>query len=119
MGLEDLPAPEVESYRCGRVVIDGQAHNKDSIILPDWVTGGWRRKGRHALHPDDLEAVFEAAPEVLVVGQGVCGWMQVTQETRQTLQAAGIKLVTLPIQKTVDVCNAMHEGRAVASLRFI
>ena len=97
-----MPAPEIESYRCGRVVIDGQAHNKDSIILPDRVVGGGWRKERHTLHPDDLGVVFEAAPEVCIVGQGAYSRMQVTKETRQALQAAGIELVALPAQKAVE-----------------
>ena len=110
-----MPAPEIESCRCGRVVIDGQVHNKDSIILPDRVVGGWWCKEGHALHPDNLEVVFEAAPEVCVVGQGAYSRMQVTKETRQALQAAGIELVVLPAQKAVETYNAMHEGRAVTS----
>jgi len=34
---------------------------------------------------------FEAAPEVLVAGQGAYGWMQVIGEARQALQAANTK----------------------------
>ena len=80
-----MPAPEIEDYRCGRVVIDGQVHSKDSIILPDRVVGGWWCKEGHALHPDNLDVVFEAAPEVCVVGQGASGRIQVPHETRQVV----------------------------------
>jgi len=110
-----MPAPQIESYRFGRIVVDGQTHHKDVIILPDRVIGGWWRKEGHALHPDDLEAVFEAAPEVLVVGQGASGLMWVAQETRQALQAAGIKLVALPTKEPVEMYNATREERAVAA----
>lgn len=34
-----MPAPEVESYCFGRIVIDGQVHNKDVIILLNRVAG--------------------------------------------------------------------------------
>ena len=85
-----MPAPEIESCHCRRVAIDEQVHNKDSIILPDRVVGGWWCKEGHALHPDNLEVVFEATPEVRVVGQEASGQMQVTGETRQALQAVGI-----------------------------
>jgi hypothetical protein len=96
-------------------VIDGQVHNKDVIILPDRVIGGWWRKEGHALHPDDLEAVFEAVPQVLVVGQGASSRIQVTQETRPAVQAAGIELVALPTQKAVETYNAMRGERAIAA----
>lgn len=84
--------------------------------MPDRVVERWWRKEGHALHPDDLEVVFEAAPEVCVVGQGASSRMQVTQEeTRQSLQAAGTELVAWPTQKAVETYNAMRERRAVAA----
>jgi len=110
-----MSAPQIESYRFGRIVIDGQVHGKDVILLPDRVIGEWWRQEGHRLHPQDLEAVFEALPDVLVVGQGTLSRMQVTQETEQALLAAGIELVALPTQEAVEVYNATHEERAVAA----
>jgi hypothetical protein len=110
-----MPAPKIESYDFGHIIIDGQTYYKDVIILPDRVIGGWWRKEGHALHPEDLEAVFEAAPEVLVVGQGASGLMRATEETAQVLQTAGIELVVLPTRKAVETYNAMREERAVAA----
>ncbi|MDY6875909.1 MAG: hypothetical protein SWK90_06880 [Chloroflexota bacterium] len=37
MGVDDLPTPEIKAYRCGHIVIGGQAHGKDAIILPERV----------------------------------------------------------------------------------
>ena len=110
-----MPAPQIESYRFGRIVIDGQAHGKDVIILPDRVVGGWWRKEGHGLHAADLEAVFEAAPEILVVGQGTLSRMQVTEEAAQALMATGIELIALPTKEAVETYNAMREERAVAA----
>jgi hypothetical protein len=109
-----LPA-KIESYQFGRIVIDGQAHYKDIIILPDRVLTGWWRKEGHALHPQDLEAVFEAAPEVLVVGQGASGLMRVADETKRALQDAGIELIALPTGKAVETFNHLRNKRAVAA----
>lgn len=110
-----MTAPRIESYRFGHIVIDGQAHSRDVIILPDRVIGGWWRQEGHALHPGDLQAVFQAAPQALVVGQGANGMMRVTQETRRALHAAGIELV---VQATGEACqtyNAMRQERPVAA----
>jgi hypothetical protein len=106
---------KIDSYRFGQVVIDGTPHHKDVIILPDRVIGGWWRKEGHALHPEDLEAVFEATPEVLVVGQGAYGRMQVTDETERALQDAGIKLIALPSGEAVETYNRLRGERAVAA----
>jgi hypothetical protein len=106
---------KIDAYRFGQIVIDGQVHHKDVIILPDRVIGGWWRKEGHNLHPGDLEAVFEAAPEVLVVGQGVSGMMHITQETEQALQNAGIELVALPTGQAVETYNRLRDERIVAA----
>jgi len=107
--------PQIESYRSGHIVIDGQAHTLDVIILPDRVVGGWWRQEGHRLHPGDLGPVFEAAPELLVVGQGTFSRMRVTAETRQALQAADIELVALPTEEAVETYNRLRQERAVAA----
>ena len=33
-------APKIESYRFGHIVIDGETHTNDVIILPERVIGG-------------------------------------------------------------------------------
>jgi hypothetical protein len=109
-----VPA-KIESYQFGRIVIDGQAHYKDVIILPNRVVAGWWRKEGHTLHPQDLEAVFEAAPEVLVVGQGASGLMRVAPETEQALRDAGIELIALPTKQAVETYNRLRGERAVAA----
>jgi hypothetical protein len=59
--------------------------------------------------------VFEAAPEVLVVGQGATGIMRATEEARQALQAAGIELVASSTQEAIEVYNRLCEKRTVAA----
>lgn len=106
---------KIDSYRFGQIVIDGKVHHSDVIILPDRVIGGWWRKKGHALHPGDLETVFEAAPEALVVGQGDSGLMRVTEETERALQDAGIELIALPTGKAIETYNRLRDERATAA----
>ncbi len=110
-----MTAPRIETFRFGHIVIDGQAHNKDVIILPDLVIGGWWRQEGHALHPDDLQAVLQAAPQTLVVGQGTDGLMRVTTETRQALRAASIELVAQPTDQACQTYNRIRKEQTVAA----
>lgn len=110
-----MSAPQIEDYRFGRIVIDGQAHTQDVIILPDRVLGGWWRREGHALHPGDLEAVLDARPEVLVVGEGADGRLQVTPETRRALRAAGIELIAQPTGEACGTYNELRARRPVAA----
>lgn len=107
--------PRIETFRFGHIVIDGQSHSRDVIVLSDGVIGGWWRKEGHTLHTEDLEVVFEASPEVLVVGQGTFSHMRVTGETRQALQAAGIELHALPTENACQTYNSLREQRTVAA----
>ena len=110
-----MSVPEIESYRFGHLVVDGQVHQRDLIILPGRVLGGWWRKQGHVLHTEDLEAVFEASPDLLVVGQGASGLMEVAPETAQALEAAGIELVAQHTEKACQTYNRLREQSPVAA----
>ncbi len=75
----------LENYTFGRVTIGGQTYAADLIVLPDHIVSDWWRERGHSLSVSDLAAVFEAAPEVLVVGTGARGMMDVPQATRDAL----------------------------------
>ncbi len=109
-----MSAPKIESYRFGQMVVDGEKHSKDLILLPEQIIGNWWRKQGHRLSPDDLEAVFAAAPEVLVVGTGAHGVMKVPPETRQAIEAQGIDLYTAPTGEAWQTYNELQDQRQAA-----
>ena len=88
-----MTVPQVEEYSFGRMVVDGREHRRDLILLPRRVVDNWWRGDGHRLMPADLTVVIEAAPEVLVVGTGANGVMEVSEETRRALADAGIELL--------------------------
>ena len=88
-----MSTPRIEDYRFGHIVVDGEGYRHDLIILPDRIVSGWWRKRGHVLRTDDLDAMFEADVDLLVVGQGSFGMMKVPQETVQALEASGIEVI--------------------------
>lgn len=108
-------SPAIEHYRFGAITVGGQRHTRDLIILPEHIVAGWWRKEGHALHPGDLTAVFETAPEVLVVGTGAYGMMRVTEETRRALETAGIRLIAAPTTEAVKTYNELREETRIAA----
>lgn len=101
-----MNAPEIQNYRFGQIVIDGQTYDRDLIILPGRVLVGWWRQEGHVLNVADLKAVFDAAPDLLVVGQGAQKRMIVPGETRRALEKAGIELIAEPTDKACQTYNA-------------
>ncbi|MGC9336011.1 MAG: Mth938-like domain-containing protein [Anaerolineae bacterium] len=112
---ETRQPPEIEAYRFGRIVVDGQAHTKDLIVLPDRVVTGWWRQQGHRLSVQDLDPVFQANPEVLIVGQGTFGRLTVPEETRHAVEARGIELIAQPTPRACDTYNQMRGERQVAA----
>jgi len=98
------------------MVVDGQTHTHDVILLPDRVVANWWRKQGHRLEVTDLQEVLNAAPEVLVVGTGAYGAMKVPQETKDALEAAGIELRTAHTGDAWHVYNDLREQRRTAGV---
>ncbi len=110
-----MDSPCIESYRFGRLVIDGQPYGRDLIILPTEVLPDWWRQEGHALHPADLDAVLKARPDVLVVGLGAYGRVRVTEETRKALEGEGIELVAQTTKEACDTYNTLRKEKAAAA----
>jgi len=98
--------PRIESYSFGKITVDGKAYSSDLIILPGGVRPGWWRKEGHSLHRDDLQEVIEARPDVLVIGTGNVGLMQVPQETVECLTAHGVRV---EMERTAAACQRYNE----------
>jgi hypothetical protein len=107
--------PKIDSYKFGQIVIDGQSYTSDVIILPDRVIAGWWRIEGHSLHTQDLQAVFEVSPEVLVIGQGAVSRMRVPDSTCQALKAAGIEVIAQPTKEAIESYNSLRQQRTVAA----
>jgi uncharacterized protein len=60
----------IEGYEFGRVLVDGEVHRRDAIVLPHRVVSGWPRREGHGLVLEDLDEVLDELPARLVVGTG-------------------------------------------------
>ena len=96
----------IDSYKFGEIVIDGATYTSDVIIYPDRVDYNWWRKEGHLLQKDDLSDVIKYEPEVLIVGTGDPGLMQVPEETTRFLKSKGIKLI---VDNTENACKTYNE----------
>jgi hypothetical protein len=109
-----MSAPQVDGYRFGQMVVDGEAHTNDLILLPDCVVPDWWRDQGHRLSPSDLGVVFAAEPEVLVVGTGANGVMKVPRETERAVRDAGIELKVARTSRAWQLYNDLQGRRETA-----
>jgi hypothetical protein len=96
----------IEEYSFGHIVIEGEEHTKDVIILPDRVVSNWWRKDGHSLVMEDLEAVLPDLRKHLVIGSGAYGRMQPDPRTIEQLEARGIEVEIL---QTADAARRYGE----------
>ena len=110
----------IDSYKLGKIVIDGKTSNSDCLLSADTVNPHWWRKQVHSLYIEDLESVISAKPDVLVIGCGDHSMMHVPQLTRQLLQKKGIEFEILDTQRAVDKFNELTQAgvKAAAALHI-
>ena len=106
--------PEIQGYRFGGMTVDGERHSKDLILLPDRAVENWRRKQGHRLDVEDLREVLDATPEMLVVGTGACGMMEVPEKTRRAIEAANIELRIAQTGEAWQMYNDLQKQRRTA-----
>lgn len=110
----------IDSYRFGRVVVDGVEYNRDLIIFPEGIKSNWWRVEGHRLLVEDIRDVLSLEPDVLVVGRGAHGLMEISEEVKTVLADEGI---TLKEGRTPVACEMYNEAvkkgkRAVAALHI-
>jgi hypothetical protein len=111
---------KISDYQFGKLDIDGASVTSDVIVYPDKFEDHWWRKQGHVLQTEDLQSIIEYHPDILVVGTGYFGRMDVPRETQDYLQQQGIRLV---FERTSDAVKEFNElqqqcAKVVAALHL-
>ncbi len=111
---------EIDHYTFGRIGIGGRDYDADVIIFPDHVQERWWRREGHRLAQEDLETVLADAPQLLVIGTGYYGRMQVPEETLASLRAEGVEVKVSKTSEAVAEFNRLQRdyARIVAALHL-
>ena len=105
----------IDSYDFGHIVIDGVSYRQDLLIWPDRIKTDWWRQESHLLRVDDVTEALAADPEVLVVGKGDTGHMEVDPPLTAHLKEKGIGLVAVPTREACRIINSTVGKRRLAA----
>ncbi len=107
----------IESYRFGRIEVDGCAYSKDVILLRgEVISPWWREAGGHVFAASDMGKVLEVVPEVVVMGTGYLGRVRILEETIVAFAKSGTEVIIDRTPKAVEIFNELvDEGRDVAA----
>lgn len=109
---------KLESYRFGKLMIDGEQHTRDVIVLPSRVVANWWRREGHSLHIDDLADVLDELPERLIVGCGAYGQLEPDRHVLAALKERGVDVEVLPTADAVQRYSELDERRTAAALHL-
>ncbi len=101
----------VEHYSFGRIIVDGKTYSSDVIIYPDRVDPSWWRKEGHLLSPEDLCGVMSVRPDILIIGTGYSGIMDVSRETIDHVTSRGIEFYIEKTSRAVELFNRLQKER--------
>jgi hypothetical protein len=105
----------IDRYDFGHISIDGVSYRQDLLIWPGKIKTDWWREQSHLLQVGDVTEALAANPEVLVVGKGDTGHMQVDPALTVLLKEKGIDLVAVPTLEACRVINSLAGKRRLAA----
>ena len=110
--------PRIQDYRFGHVMVDGQEHTHDVIVLPERVVANWWRTEGHALAVEDLAGVIDDIPERLVVGAGADARMRPDPSVIDSLRDRGVEVEVLPTAEAVRRYGELDPATTAAALHL-
>jgi len=111
---------QITEYTFGRIAINGKTYQTDVIITPHSVKDKWWRKEGHNLAIEDLESIIDKNPQIIIIGTGYYGRLQVPEVTRSFLKDKGIQVEVVPTSDAVERFNQLQQecARIVAALHL-
>jgi hypothetical protein len=109
---------QIDSYKFGKIVINGQMYEKDLIILPNRIIPNWWRKEGHFICIEDIKSVIESNPQILFIGTGKFGMMKVANSLKSILTENGIELRIDKTPKIIKMYNKTVNNHKAAALHL-
>jgi len=101
----------IERYRFGSIVINEREYNSDIILYPDGrIEASWWRKSGHKLIAEDIIALIESRPKVIIAGTGAYGIMEPDKGLAVLLAQRGIDFKALPTPQAVELYNDLYKN---------
>lgn len=107
---------KIHSYSFGRIQIGNQTYTNDLILTPSKLYTDWWRDQGHYLQIQDLKIIDDPFPEILIIGTGANGRMEVSPEVLKWLEnEIKIQVEVKPSAAAVELYNTVvsHEKKKV------
>jgi hypothetical protein len=103
----------INDFRFGEMVVSDTTYYSDVIVYPDRVDPSWWRREGHYLRVEDVSGIAAAKPDVVIIGTGQSGAMEVPKETVDHLESRGITVFVEKTGRAVELFNIQPEDKTV------
>ena len=94
----------IDQYRFGYFIVDGKEYDSD-IRITHSVIEKW---DDHGLEWKDVEPATKSNPDIIIIGTGSSGVIQVSDDIKEKIKQLGIELI---VEKTQEACRIFNELR--------
>lgn len=95
----------IDSYTFGTFIIDGEKFDSNVKLINDSAVK-YRYFEGHIIELNDFTDLVDEKPEYIIIGTGASGVVDVSDDIKEYIEKAGIKLI---IEKTKDACNIYND----------
>ena len=101
------PQGPITQFDWGKFTINGEVHSpgqgvgKDIFLSAEGVSA-WHEREKHKLKPEMLMRALKRSPEILLIGTGVEGALEIGKKALEAAKIAGVPLVAM---RTPDACQ--------------
>ena len=99
----------IDEYHFGSIAIDGKEYSYDIEVRWGGEVLKWWRQESHSVAIEDIERAVEENPEVIVIGTGAEGQMQVPADIQEAIKMRGIELIIDPTEQAAKTFNIIDE----------
>ena len=105
----------IEETVFGSMTILGKCYEKDLKIIDGNVVANWWRNRGHFVDENDIADILDNKPDMLVVGTGIYGAVQIVDSLKAILPENNIQLIAKPTPEAAAKFNRLlSENKKVA-----
>ena len=109
---------KIQDYSFGKMKITGKTYTNDLKIFPNKIKPDWWRKEGHLLQTDDIKDVFEFEPDLLIIGQGKSGRMEISEKLKEKLEESSIDYIAEDTAEAVKEFNKTKKEKVVGTFHL-
>ncbi len=91
----------INNYTFGTFIIDGKEFNSNVKLINN-TPKSCRHFDNHIITKDDFTDLIAAKPEIIIIGTGASGVVNVSEDIIDLIESKNIKLI---IKKTAQACH--------------